>query len=1705
MANELHYPFRFVTSATTAPITTTPAPVSNDPFQISVTYAAAPVNPTASYPLLKYNKRVALHLTADDGGAVDYQVIPNILNAVTGYTDGTGKALKPGFTYALTSLINGRLDRDNTSNSEITTWAQYRTLLSQRNIGYSNHSSLHSPYDAANPSTLPATQIADAESMIYDRLGIILRTVTIPGGFDGFVDGTMSKPTYLGMESQGYGPDGSYAGSYVSQIRWEDKVSIPYTPPAGKFILSRYFINQDWGTPTKAWFDSKMAVATNEYNQGLRTVLSAFDHFPSTQAANFAAFLQYTQTHPLNVGGDSIWYCNFQEFLEYEEMKRLCPVSAPSVSGNTVTWTINRSALPSVNLYQDASLLLTGGTITNVTVTGGDSFTVNNTTGLLNISKIGAPTYTVAAPIVLPTPNAPTVAFNTTTRVLSATASGYTTSQLEYRHGQTATVVAYADVTVDGAVHDANEWQFRVKASATNQASAWAGNAFIAGTANTDVPVAGNDNDPTFAVWNSQAKTTGKVPLLAKYIYWSNNYHDVGFDAWVDGSLAPYYGGAFKYQDPYSQANARVVVDVRAYRWKASYIEVVYRQATNNPIVVKYIAKGTFSEVTLGEIPNQLGPTRLRLTFPTSTDVTSLVFYSKNGSDMVSELELYGDYIVPVPPSPVIKRAAIKEMLTTNFFQWDYLQSDSPADVSVSKAAQMTQYNGGRWYADRIHCNPLENVFMFGPSSNEYGSWNWDHLAQYLHDRNIDFRICIKNQPPHIVNTYPSDYQTSEQKPVKWQGDVASTIAWAKQPEAYRELGQLWWQLVARWGSKVWPLDQLNVFQKADKSFPHNEKLTGMGWLKRIEAGNEHESWWRGLMGSMSSPEIAAMLSCLFDGHMGTMGPGVGAVVADPSISFSIGGFAIATIETLKGIVDWCRQNRGYNADGTVNVPFHILNIHFYANDGGSLQIGNITRGMCPEKAGILDKANEFIAFSAEYLGNMPVIFGEWGYDVSEFSSQAAVRPVDLLRDGNGNIMYDKYQNRLLIMGPDRKQRELTQAAWSLRTAEIFALGGIAESNNYMDKDASFPASEYSRYSACGMTNFDGSRRPAGNFFYQVLHLMPNYIVTSSATNDTKWITYKTDPKTNKTAEAWWVPDEVGRTESHTFTVTQTSSLCTLNPYSTYVNIEVLAPGTYTRIISETPMYLMRDQIILSDYTSTTDAGSYYVSDTAGNDANNGTTPATAFKTIAKVNSLTLAAGNRVWFEGGSTFAGSLLIKDSGTVDKPIRIGSYGTGRATISSGTLDGIAIRNASYVEVHDLAFVGGGSAAANQAVGIHWFSNVSNAVLRGVVLHNNVVSGYHLEGILAETTTGTLASALHDFVATYNDVHDCGQAGISSRSGDNLTPIFKNYQVSHNHVYNITGRADNTTTSSGNGIILFNVDGATVEYNTAHNTGGIGGWTGGGPHAISVALSNSVTMQFNEAYATATSTGISGGGFGILRGSTKVTVQYCYSHDNQGAGYQVSTNSTAVRASTGNIVRYNIGYNDATTNDTASVVLGSGTNQNTTQFYNNVVINKSGKACIRLYGEGLATSAIANNIFVREGAGSALVTTGSNLVPTTQLVNNLYYQDGAAITYAVNGATYTGLAALRTGTSQEMYNGQATGVEDNPNFVTGTRGGTIGYEGNLKTLLGYKLQNASPARNKQAADMPKPFFDYFGRSVSDWSNPTNIGIDQSQVPAT
>jgi len=106
----------------------------------------------------------------------------------------------------------------------------------------------------------------------------------------------------------------------------------------------------------------------------------------------------------------------------------------------------------------------------------------------------------------------------------------------------------------------------------------------------------------------------------------------------------------------------------------------------------------------------------------------------------------------------------------------------------------------------------------------------------------------------------------------------------------------------------------------------------------------------------------------------------------------------------------------------------------------------------------------------------------------------------------------------------------------------------------------------------------------------------------------------------------------------------------------------------------------------------------YYVS-AGGSDANSGRSRRAAWRTVRRVNTASLDAGDGVLFEGGRTFSDSALSPQrSGSARRPIVYGSYGSRQARLP----EGVYLLDVSGLAVQNLEVSGAGQAVLASASG-------------------------------------------------------------------------------------------------------------------------------------------------------------------------------------------------------------------------------------------------------------------------------------------------------------------------------------------------------------------------------------------------------------------
>src|SRR5437016_3591468 len=110
----------------------------------------------------------------------------------------------------------------------------------------------------------------------------------------------------------------------------------------------------------------------------------------------------------------------------------------------------------------------------------------------------------------------------------------------------------------------------------------------------------------------------------------------------------------------------------------------------------------------------------------------------------------------------------------------------------------------------------------------------------------------------------------------------------------------------------------------------------------------------------------------------------------------------------------------------------------------------------------------------------------------------------------------------------------------------------------------------------------------------------------------------------------------------------------------------------------------------------------YYVDSVQGSDANAGTSPAAAWKSLAKVNATTFLPGDQILLKSSSIWKGQLWPKGSGVEGKPITVDMYGGGVKPVILGAglvEDAVLLKNQEYWEIQNLEITNTGTTAATR----------------------------------------------------------------------------------------------------------------------------------------------------------------------------------------------------------------------------------------------------------------------------------------------------------------------------------------------------------------------------------------------------------------------
>ena len=323
----------------------------------------------------------------------------------------------------------------------------------------------------------------------------------------------------------------------------------------------------------------------------------------------------------------------------------------------------------------------------------------------------------------------------------------------------------------------------------------------------------------------------------------------------------------------------------------------------------------------------------------------------------------------------------------------------------------------------------------------------------------------------------------------------------------------------------------------------------------------------------------------------------------------------------------------------------------------------------------------------------------------------------------------------------------------------------------------------------------------------------------------------------------------------------------------------------------------------------------YYVDSRAGDDSNAGKSPATAWKTLEKVNATTFQPGDRILLRSGSVWHGQLWPKGSGAAERPITIGTYGGGVKPVIQGDglfEDAVLLKNQEYWEIENLEITNTGPQRAERRavhVALENYGEAHHIYIRSLTIHDvNGVDKVKPNGGISYTSVGEKKpSRFVDLRIENNEIYHVDRSGIFGWSDSWVRSKW-------NPSLGVVVRGNQLHDIGGDGIVVVATDGALVEHNVV---GHANQRSEGYNVAIWAWSADNTVIQRNEAYGTKGQR--DGEAFDSDWNSRNTVIQYNYSHDNDG-GFLLICNDGSHSAeesagNTGTIVRYNISRNDRT----------------------------------------------------------------------------------------------------------------------------------------------------------------------------------------------
>jgi|GEM_PF-2912908 len=198
---------------------------------------------------------------------------------------------------------------------------------------------------------------------------------------------------------------------------------------------------------------------------------------------------------------------------------------------------------------------------------------------------------------------------------------------------------------------------------------------------------------------------------------------------------------------------------------------------------------------------------------------------------------------------------------------------------------------------------------------------------------------------------------------------------------------------------------------------PGQRMLKGYGVYNAIESSNEPDAWWGNYDGFWNGRTLFYHWSMAYDGNKGAYN-NTGVKQADTSILYAASGLATDKPDQILSAIETSRELRGYRADGSIDVPFDVVNVHIYSSAEGQYGYGN-TGGLPPEQ-GMIPQLKKIVWTVENFAPKAQVFVSEWGWDQNAGSPLRAGQFGSYDRESVGGFWMVRGMLTMAATGVDR-------------------------------------------------------------------------------------------------------------------------------------------------------------------------------------------------------------------------------------------------------------------------------------------------------------------------------------------------------------------------------------------------------------------------------------------------------------------------------------------------------------------------------------------------------------------------------------------------------------------------------------------------------------------------------------------------------------